>query len=395
MNTKLLVRLALAALAAPGSQAFAVQAAQVIFSSDALTVIDALGTERRIKQGDFIQPGERVVVPPGVMGQIRLPDGTLLGARPGTDLKFESIVNNLKNVLVLNEGNVRIINVEPPKGPAPLPVDVVSPVSTLQLKAGDGEAIHVKAGSKSIADPGTYNRLQSGSATVINQKGSLPLVPLQSGFVSRSDIVPVKLDALPSSLTTLRTALTTTPLVVSGTTRLADSTTLKTSTLSTFTSSFNLALADSTTLRTGTLDGSLTKEPLLSSTTLAGTTLTSSTGIKSATLDSSLSKDLALATTFASTTLSPSVTSSTASLTSLSPSMTTLQKTLTASTSTVIVQPTTVTSVQTSSLTTALSGAVSSFTSSPSTTTSTSTSGTTFTRTGSTITRIGSLYTFR
>jgi hypothetical protein len=90
------------------------EAAQVIFTNDKLTVIDAKGVERKVKQGDFIQPGERVVTPPGVIGQIRLPDGTLLGARPGTDLKLENILKALgKNVLVLNEGNVRVINAQP------------------------------------------------------------------------------------------------------------------------------------------------------------------------------------------------------------------------------------------------------------------------------------------
>ena len=90
-------------------------------------------------------------------------------------------------MLVLNEGNVRVVNVEPPKGPKPMPMDVISPISTLQLRTGgDGEAIHVKARqTKPDVEPGTYNRLQLGTAIVRNDKGELPLPPMQSIFAPR------------------------------------------------------------------------------------------------------------------------------------------------------------------------------------------------------------------
>ena len=176
-------------------------AAQVIFTNDKLTIIDAKGVERVAKQGDFIQPGERLITPPGVIGQIRLPDGTLLGARPGTDLKLESIVGALgKNILVLNEGNVRVVNVESPKGPKPMPMDVVSPISTLQITAGDGEAIHVKPGSKPGVEPGTYNRLQFGTAIVRNDKGELPLQLLQPIFAPKLGVPLTSIAFLPISL---------------------------------------------------------------------------------------------------------------------------------------------------------------------------------------------------
>lgn len=177
------------------------EAAQVIFTNDKLTVIDAKGVERKVSQGEFIQPGERVVTPPGVIGQIRLPDGTLIGARPGTDLKLEGILKSLgKNVIVLNEGNVRVINVEPPKGPKPMPTDIISPISTMQLTSGDGEAIHVKQGSKAGAEPGTYNRLQMGNALVRNDKGELPLPPMQPIFGARLGTPLQPIDFLPISL---------------------------------------------------------------------------------------------------------------------------------------------------------------------------------------------------
>ena len=185
------------------------EAAQVIFTNDKLTVIDAKGVERAVRQGDFVQPGERLITPPGVIGQLRLPDGTLLGARPGTDLKLDSLVKSLgKNVLVLNEGNVRVVNVEPPKGPKPMPVDVISPVSTLQIIAGDGEAIHVKPGNKQNVEPGTYNRLQQGTAVVRNDRGELPLPPMQPVFAPRLGVPLAPIAFLPINLVRLEPILT-------------------------------------------------------------------------------------------------------------------------------------------------------------------------------------------
>ncbi|MBK9445338.1 MAG: hypothetical protein IPO00_04130 [Betaproteobacteria bacterium] len=186
------------------------EAAQVIFTNDKLTVIDAKGIERTVKQGEYIQPGERVLTPPGVIGQIRLPDGTLLGARPGTDLKLEATLKSLgKNVLVLNEGNVRVINIEPAKGPKPLPMDVISPISTMQLTGGDGEAMHVKPGSKQNVEAGTYNRLQLGAAVVRNDKGELPLPPMQPVFGSKLGVPLQPIAFLPISLVKLQPVLTT------------------------------------------------------------------------------------------------------------------------------------------------------------------------------------------
>jgi hypothetical protein len=178
------------------------QAAQVIFTTSALTVIDAKGIERQVKQGDFVHPNERVLTPPGTMGQIKLPDGTLLGARPGADFKIDPSIKALeKNSITLNEGKLRVINLAPPKGLPPRPVDVISPMATLKLQAGDGEAIHVKQGGKTGAEPGTYSRMQIGVATVQNAtKSEMPLTPMQPSFAPKSDAPPVQITMLPPSL---------------------------------------------------------------------------------------------------------------------------------------------------------------------------------------------------
>lgn len=259
----------IAGLAATPALAQVGEAAQVIFTNDKLTVIDAKGVERVAKQGDFIQPGERLITPPGVVGQIKLPDGTLLGARPGSDIKLESIVRSLgKNVLVLNEGNVRVVNIDPPKGPKPMPVDVISPISTLQLTGGDGEAIHVKPGSnKPNIEPGTYNRLQLGTAIVRNDKGDLPLPPMQPVFAPKVGVPLAPIAFLPISLVKIEPVLATS---------------LVAPTLISPTLSPNLTTISPTTINA--LSSPTLTYPTLSGTTLKTTTLTTSSVTTTGTL---------------------------------------------------------------------------------------------------------------
>lgn len=282
------------------------EAAQVIFTNDKLIVIDAKGIERAVKQGDFIQPGERVVTSPGVIGQIRLPDGTLLGARPGTDIKLESFLGAIdKNVLVLNEGNVRVINLESSRGPKPLPVDIVSPNSTMKLSGGDGETIHVKVGDRRNADPGTYTRLQMGVASLSNPTGNLKLSPLQSSFVPKVGVAPTVIAAFPISLA----GAAIPPVLTTTTTKLATTTSLALPSLSTFstqliaptTTTGSTSTTSTNLLSSTTLAATISKDINLATTSLASPTMTTTT-----TTSSNLLATNTLTTTKATSTITPS-----------------------------------------------------------------------------------------
>ena len=187
----------LGALACIG--AFAQEGAQVLFSSGSLTVIDAGGNQRTAKQGDMLRTGDRLVTPPGVLAQIKLPDGALVSARPESELRLERMgANAERTVLHLNQGNVRVLNVDAPTGVVPRPVEVVTPTSTLQLTRGDGESILVKPGGR--AEPGTYNRVQVGEAVVRTPAGNLPLQTQQAAFASRPEASPAVIAELPKAL---------------------------------------------------------------------------------------------------------------------------------------------------------------------------------------------------
>jgi hypothetical protein len=93
-----------------------------------------------------------------------------------------------KTVVQLNQGNVRVLNVDTPAGVNAKPVDIVTPVSTLQLGRGDGESIHQSGGNP--AQSGTFNRVQSGTAVISTPNGNLSLQPLQSGRVPNAGAAP-------------------------------------------------------------------------------------------------------------------------------------------------------------------------------------------------------------
>ncbi|CAG0950614.1 hypothetical protein RHDC4_00052 [Rhodocyclaceae bacterium] len=179
--------------------AFAQEGAQVLFSNGSLTVIDAGGNQRVAKQGDMLLPGDRLVTPPGVLAQIKLPDGAMVSARPESELRLERMGANAdRTVLQLNQGNVRVLNVDAPPGIVTRPVEVVTSTSTLQLTRGDGESILVKPGGR--AEPGTYNRVQVGEAVMRTAAGSLPLQTQQAAFAPRPETSPTIIAELPKAL---------------------------------------------------------------------------------------------------------------------------------------------------------------------------------------------------
>lgn len=173
--------------------------ALVIFSNGPLTVIGADGQRRAVSQGEHLKDGDRLITPPGTLGQLKLPDGSLVSARPNSEIRLNHLGPGAdRTVLELGQGSVRVINIAAPAGAAPRPVDIVTPVSTMQLTRGDGEAFHVQPGAQGAqTNTGTYNRLQAGEAIVRTRRGDMPLQGQQISFSPRADAMPTAVAALP------------------------------------------------------------------------------------------------------------------------------------------------------------------------------------------------------
>ena len=76
-------------LAFCASPLLASPAGTVLFSSGELQIIDPSGVSRVGKAGDLLQPGERVVAPEGGICQVKMWDGSLIGLRPDSEIKFD------------------------------------------------------------------------------------------------------------------------------------------------------------------------------------------------------------------------------------------------------------------------------------------------------------------
>jgi hypothetical protein len=200
------------ALGLPGV-AFAadVPAGQILFVSGVVKIVDAAGVERLAKKGDKILPDEHMVTAGGAIGQIKMPDGSLIGVRPDSDLKFDKPKAGDgrgvdERIVFLSKGAVRIVNVEGGQD-KPLPLMLQTPTASIGLRNADNESVVVQSraagGATPLADPGTYSRMTIGVGMLKTAAGETPLAPSQTGFAALgSAALPTRIAALPNLVVT-------------------------------------------------------------------------------------------------------------------------------------------------------------------------------------------------
>lgn len=206
-----------------------------------------------------MQAGERLVTPANGISQIVMPDGSLLGVRPGSELRFElpaQAADAAKSVVSLLQGSTRVIGAELMDSNKLSTVSLRSGNAVVQMRAADLEAATVKAGNARDAE-GSYQRLLTGTANVGVGQSISALPPRQVSYVGTTAVAPVFVTSISPTLFTSPTLITT-----SLTTSTLSTTTLKTL------SSTNLL---SPTLTTSTLTAPTTT---LSTTTIAPITTT-------------------------------------------------------------------------------------------------------------------------
>ena len=270
----------IAMLAAFAATAWAAPAGTLLFARGDLQIIDAAGSARVGKAGDLLQPGERVVTRDGAVCQIKLWDGSLVGVRPDTELKFElpeQASARAKHVIAIVKGGLRVVNVDLRDGRARVPVQLMSPTGRVDLTNADAESRVVspealqKAGVK---DAGLYTRLQAGTGIVRTGTVEVPIALRTVTFTPRLDVAPTVIAAA-------GTVLFPSPTQTTFTTSLATTTSLEpklTTTLSTATLDPKITTALSPTTSTLTsprLTTSLTSPTL--ATTAPTTSLSSPT----------------------------------------------------------------------------------------------------------------------
>jgi len=174
-------------------------AGTLLFAQPGTQIVSATGVARAAAKGDVLQTGERLLTPAGAISQVLLPDGSLIGMRPDSELKIDAAPagsDNKAPVVGLVSGSARVIGAELMDSKKSSNITLQSGTATVKLKAADLESAVVKADGKSAggdAAPGSYQRLVVGTGTVANGNQVVALTPKQVSFVGGGSTGPITL----------------------------------------------------------------------------------------------------------------------------------------------------------------------------------------------------------
>ena len=196
--------------------AYAAPAGTVLFAQPGAAIISEGGASRPATRGEVLQAGERLVTPANGISQIVMPDGSLLGVRPGSELRFElpaQASDAAKSVVSLLQGSTRVIGAELMDSNKLSTISLRSGNAVVQMRAADLEAATVKAGSTRDAE-GSYQRLLTGTANVGVGQSISALSPRQVSYVGTTAIAPVFVSSISPTLFASSTLITS-PLTTS------------------------------------------------------------------------------------------------------------------------------------------------------------------------------------
>jgi FecR protein len=186
--------------------AFAAPAGTLLFTQSGAQILDANGVPRPAKRGDVIQEGERVRAPNGGISQLLLPDGSLIGMRPSSEIKLDKpalLTDSSKQLISLTQGAVRVIGSELMDTKKPSAFTFQSGLATLKLQGADLETALVKPDAPKTAgsgDAGSYNRLLIGTGSIGSGTAVEPLAPRQVSFVGAINVAPVLVSSVSPTL---------------------------------------------------------------------------------------------------------------------------------------------------------------------------------------------------
>jgi hypothetical protein len=187
-----------AALALP---VFADTAGTLLFTQTGTQIVDVQGVARAAKRGDILSTGERLVTPSGAISQVKLPDGSLLAMRPGSEVKIDlppQASPGAAQIISLQQGALRVIGSELMDAKKPSALTLQSGLATMKLTGADLESAFVRPGDAKPSgggsgDSGSYNRLLTGAGSIGNGGRVEPLAARQTSFVGGVNLAPVTL----------------------------------------------------------------------------------------------------------------------------------------------------------------------------------------------------------
>jgi hypothetical protein len=214
-----------------GAIAFAAPAGTLLFTQPGSQIMGKNGQSRPAQRGDVIEAGERLLTPPGGISQVLLPDGSLVGMRPGAELKFDlpATASDKAGVVSLLRGSVRVISSELMDLKKTSALTFLSGNATLKLQGADLETALVKQQDTPLPgsnEAGSYSRLLIGTGSINSGSTISPLAPRQVSFVGATNAPPVTLSAVSPAVFSPSIALKTTDLALASKTTLLNEPTL-------------------------------------------------------------------------------------------------------------------------------------------------------------------------
>ncbi|MEY4737786.1 MAG: FecR protein, partial [Pseudomonadota bacterium] len=185
---------------------FAAPAGTLLFAQPGSEIVGNNGLARPAKRGAILEEGERLRTPVGAISQLLLPDGSLVGMRPGSELKLDFPTNasdKAKQMISLLQGSARVIGSELMDATKPSGFTLQSGLATLRLQGADLESAVVKPDASKTSgapDAGSYNRMLIGTGSIGSGTMLEPLAPRQVSFVGAINVAPVVVASISPTL---------------------------------------------------------------------------------------------------------------------------------------------------------------------------------------------------
>lgn len=205
MTMESIRRLLAALLLALPLQAMA-EAGAVQFVSGEVKIVHADGRERAATKGAKVAEGDTVVTGANGSAQMLMADEALIALRPDSTLRFDTYRyagkadGSEKGILGLIKGGFRSLTGLIGRANAGS-YQVRTPTATIGIRGTDHEPFFIPPtgwlGAPG-AEPGTYDRVNSGGTFILTEGGRIDLEPNQAGFASaHPQARPVRLDRMP------------------------------------------------------------------------------------------------------------------------------------------------------------------------------------------------------
>lgn len=182
------------------------QAGEVRFALGDAKVQRASGTQERLERGTRLAEGDTVITGASGHVQITMVDNAVVAVRPNTQLKLEEYRYSGKadgserGIFGLIRGGFRSITglIGQQNRNA---YSVRTPTATIGIRGTDHESMHIPPpapGETPVGDPGTYDKVNSGSTILQTSSGSIVIQPNQVGFApAQPGSPPVTLPKIP------------------------------------------------------------------------------------------------------------------------------------------------------------------------------------------------------